>query len=167
MSFSGHTYVLNQALFSLGGDLWIEDEAGNRVFAVEGKVLSLRRIHTLLDPAGNPLYQIGQSLAHVRRTFEIKRGDEVVATIQQALLALLGAHFTITMADGTALSVTGDFINREFHVSHDGTEVIFASRRLLAIRDSYGVQIAADFEVPLGLAIVVALEQMELEERQR
>jgi uncharacterized protein YxjI len=167
MSFSPRTYVLNQKLLSLGGDLWIEDEVGNPAYAVDGKVMSLRRIHTLLDPAGNQLYEIGQSLAHLHRTFEIKRNGEVIASIQQALFNLLGDHFTITLADGTVYSVTGDFINREFHVVHDGSELIFASRRLLSIRDSYGVQIAPDFEVPLGLAIVVALEQMELEERQR
>lgn len=167
MSFAAHTYVLNQQLFSLGGDLWIDDEAGNRAFAVEGKVLSLRRTLTLLDPAGDAIYQIGQSLAHVHRTFEIKRNDEVIVTIQEALLNLLGDHFTITLADGEVLVVTGDFINREFHVTRAGTEVIFASRRLLSIRDSYGVQVVADFEVPLALAIVVALEQMELEERRR
>jgi Uncharacterized conserved protein len=167
MTLAPHTYVLNQKLLSLGGDLWIEDEAGNHAYEVAGKVMSLRRIHTLLDLAGNPLYQIGQSLAHVHRTFEIKRSDEVIATIQQALINLLGDHFTITIADGTVLGVTGDFINREFHVTRAGTEVIFASRRLLAIRDTYGVQVAPDFEVPLALAIVVGLEQMEIEERQR
>ena len=167
MSFTGQTYVLNQKLVSLGGDLWIEDESGNRAFEVDGKVLSLHRIHNLLDPEGNQLYEIGQSLAHVHRTFEIKRNGEVVVTIQQALFNLLGDHFTITLADGSVLSVTGDFINREFHVTRGGTDVIFASRRLLSVRDSYGVQIAPDFEVPLALAIVVGLEQMELEERQR
>ena len=28
MTPTPHTYVLNQKLLSLGGDLWIEDEAG-------------------------------------------------------------------------------------------------------------------------------------------
>ncbi|MGD0861387.1 MAG: LURP-one-related family protein [Candidatus Limnocylindrales bacterium] len=167
MSFAAHTYVLNQQLFSLGGDLWIEDEAGNHVFAVDGKALSLRRTLLLLDPTDNTLYEIGQSLAHVHRTFEIKRADAVVATIQEALFNLLGDHFTITLADGTVLTVTGDFINREFHVMRNGSQLIFASRKFLSIRDSYGVQVVANFEVPLALAIVVALEQMELEERRR
>jgi uncharacterized protein YxjI len=165
MSFAAHTYVVNQALVSLGGDLWIEDEAGNRAFEVDGKVLSLRRSLVLLDPAGTALYQIGQSLAHVHRTFEIKRDEEIVATIQEALFRLLGDHFTITLADGRVLTVTGDFIDREFHVTHDGSEVIFVSRKLLSVHNAYGVQVAPDFELPLALAIVVALEQMENEER--
>lgn len=83
---AGHTYVLNQKLLSLSGDLWIDDEQGNNAFQVDGKAFSLRRTLILLDPSGNPLYAIGKSLAHLHRTFEIKRSDAVVATIQEALV---------------------------------------------------------------------------------
>ena len=110
MSSDGPTYVLNQALLSLGGDLWIEDDAGNRAFEVDGKALSLRRTLDLRDPAGTTLYQISQSLAHLRRTFEIKRGDQLVATIEEALVNLLGDHFTIRLAAGDELTVKGDWI---------------------------------------------------------
>jgi len=160
-----HTYVLNQKLLSLSGDLWIEDEQGNNAFQVDGKAFSLRRTLVLEDLQGNPLYAIGKSLAHIHRTFEIKRGDAVVATIQEALVNFLGDHFTITAANGDQLSVKGNFIDREFHVSSRGVDVIVASRKWLSVRDSYGIQIAPTFETALGLAIVVALEQMELEER--
>ena len=167
MSFapSTPTYVLNQKLMSLSGDLWIDDGNGNHVFEVDRKMLVVRRTLFLQDPSGNPLYEINQSIAHLHQTFEIKRGDQIVATVQKALVNILGDHFTITAADGEQLTVTGDWIDREFHVTRGGVDVIFASRRLLAIRDSYGVQVAPGFEVPLALAIIVALEQMELESR--
>jgi uncharacterized protein YxjI len=167
MSLTGHTYVLNQKLVSWGGDLWIEDERGNNAFQVDGKAFSLRRTLELQDPSGKPFYQISQSLAHLHQTFEIKRGDELVATIQKALLTLLGDRFTITMATGDDLAVSGDFINREFTVTRAGTDVIVASRKWLTVRDSYGVRVAPEFDPPLALAIVVALEQMELEKRER
>ena len=169
MSFSstGQTFVLNQKLMSIGGDLWIDDAAGEHAFAVDGKAFALRRTLVLQDPAGNQLYEINQSLAHLHHTFEIKQGDAVVATIQKALLNVLGDHFTIDMANGEQLSVTGDWISREFHVTRAGSDVIFASRRLLAIRDCYGVQIAPGFDTPLALAIVIALEQMELQDHHR
>jgi uncharacterized protein YxjI len=161
------TYVLNQKLMSLSGDLWIDDGNGNHAFEVDRKMLVVRRTLLLQDPAGNPLYEINQSLAHLHQTFEIKRGEEIVATIQKALVNIMGDHFTIALAGGEQLKVTGDWIAREFHITRGGVDVVFASRRLLAIRDAYGVQIAAGFEVPLALAIVVGLEQMELEARQR
>jgi uncharacterized protein YxjI len=163
----GATYVLNQKLMSLSGDLWIDDGNGNHAFEVDRKMLVARRTLYLLDPSGNQLHEINQSLAHVHQTFEIKRGEEVVATIQKALINFMGDKFTIELAGGEPLKVTGDWIDREFHVSRGGIDVIFASRRFLAIRDSYGVQIAPWFDVPLGLAIIVALEQMELESRRQ
>jgi uncharacterized protein YxjI len=58
-------------------------------------------------------------------------------------------------------------LGREFHVTRGGADVIVASRALLNIRDSYSVSVAPGFEPALALAIVVALEQMELEERKR
>lgn len=102
MSFNpqAQTFVLNQKLMSLSGDLWIDDANGNHAFAVDGKALALRRTLILQDPAGNPLYEINQSLAHLHQTFEIKRGEQIVATIQKAMLNILGDHFTVSMADG-------------------------------------------------------------------
>ncbi len=166
MSFDGHTYILAQKLMSLSGDLWIEDEQGNRAFEVDGKAFRLRRTLELKDPAGAALYQISQSLAHLHKTFEIKRGDQPIATVQQAILTFLGDRFTITLAGGDVLAVKGDWIDREFRVTRAGTDVIRASRKLLSLRDRYGVQVAPDFELPLALAIVVALEQMEFQEHQ-
>jgi uncharacterized protein YxjI len=58
MALGGQTYVLNQKLFSLGGDAWIEDEAGNHAFEVDGKAFSLRRTLEIRDPAGASLYTI-------------------------------------------------------------------------------------------------------------
>ena len=162
-----HTYVLSQALVSLGGDLWIEDEAGNRVFEVDGKALSLRRTLDLLDTSGNVLYTINQSLAHLRPTFEVKQNGSVVATIEKALVSFLGDHFTIHASNGEEMAVQGDWIDRDFRVTRGDAVAIVASRSLFSLHGSYGVQVADGFDVPLALALVVALEQMELEERRR
>jgi uncharacterized protein YxjI len=169
MSFvpAGQTYALNQKLMSIGGDLWIDDASGNHAFEVDGKAFTLRRTLMLEDPAGNPLYEINQSLAHLHTTFEIKRGDQVVATVQKALINLLGDHFTINMANGDQLTVTGDWISREFHVTRAGSDVILASRSLLSLHGGYGIQVAPGFDVPLAMGIVIALEQIELQEGHR
>lgn len=167
MTFAARTFALNQSLFSIGGDLWIEDEAGNHVFEVDGKAFSLRRTLELRDTTGTTLYTVNRSLAHVRRTFEIKRDGTVVATIEEGLLHLLGDRFAIHVADGSDLAVVGDWINREFRVRQGGADVILASRSLLSVHGGYGVEVAPGFDVPFAIAIVVALEQMELEEGHR
>jgi uncharacterized protein YxjI len=161
---TGQTFVLNQKLISITGDLWIDDSNGNHAFEVDGKFLAIRRSLLLKDTAGRELYEINKSLAHVHKTFEVKQGDKVVMTLQKALVSMFGEKFTITAADGGQLKVTGNWMGREFHIQKDGTDVVVASRQFFSLHDAYGIQVAPGFDAPLALAIVVALEQIEKEE---
>jgi uncharacterized protein YxjI len=161
------TFVLNQKLISLTGDLWIEDGQGNRAFEVDGKMLSLHGMHVLKDLNGQTLYEISKPIApHVHKTIEIKRDGHVAATVQEAIFHLGGDKFKITLAGGQELTVHGDWSNRVFQVKDPaGREVIDASRMWFSLHDGYGIQIVPGFEVPLGLAICVALERVEAQEQ--
>ncbi|MFI5042743.1 MAG: LURP-one-related/scramblase family protein [Acidimicrobiales bacterium] len=161
------TYVLNQKLVSLTGDSWIEDIHGNHAFDVDGQLLSLRGTHVLKDLGGQALYEISKPLApHLHKTIEIRKAGQTVATVQEALFNLGGDKFTITVAAGQVLTVRGDWMNREFQVTDpSGQVVITASRAWFTIHDAYGIQITAGFDVPLGLAIAVALERVEAQEQ--
>ena len=160
-------YVLNQKLISLTGDLWIEDGQGNHAFEVDGTLLSLRGTHVLKDLSGQALYEISKPLApHVHKTIAISKGGQPAATVQEAIFHLGGDKFTITLAGGQELTVHGDWLNREFQINDQaGRVVIDASRAWFSIHDAYGIQITPGFEVPLGLAIVVALERVEVQEQ--
>lgn len=160
-------YALHQALFSFGGDAWIEDDAGNRLFEVDGKTFTIGRTLDLLDPAGNLLYTLHQPVMTIRAKFEISRSGAGVATIEKALFSMFADTFTITLADGGQLEAKGDFLDHEFVVTRDGTEVVSASRAWFSMHDTYGVRVADDFDDPLALTIVIAIEQMERQERQR
>ena len=161
------TFVLNQKLISLTGDLWIEDGKGNHAFEVDGKLLSMHGTHVLKDLNGQSLYEISKPLApHIHKTIEIKKDGHVSATVQEAILHLGGDKFKITLAGGQELTVHGNWSNREFQVKDQtGAQLIDASRMWFSIRDAYGIQMAPGFEVPLGLAICVALERVEAQEQ--
>jgi len=161
------TYVLQEKLLSLSGDLWIEDTAGNHAFEVDGKAFTIRRTLELLDLQGRPLYEINASLMHVHRTFEIKRGEQVVATIQQALMTFFGNRFKVVFADGSELEIQGNIWDHEFQATAGGRQVMAASRRWLSLHDAYAVRIEPGFDVALALSIAIALEQMEKEARER
>jgi len=163
----GQIFVLNQQLVSLTGDAWIEDGQGNHAFEVDGQLLSLRGTHVLKDLGGQTLYEISSPLGpHLHRTIEIKRGGQLVATVQEAIFNLGGDKFTITLAGGQALAVKGDWLNREFQVTDaSGQQVMTASRAWFTIRDAYGILVAPGYEAPLALAIAIALERVEAQER--
>jgi uncharacterized protein YxjI len=163
----GQTFVLNQKLISLTGDLWIEDGKGNHTFEVDGRLLSMHGTHVLKDLNGQTLYEISKPLApHVHKTIEIKKDGHTAATVQEAIFHLGGDKFKITLAGGQELTVHGNWSNRVFQVKDQaGQLVIDASRMWFSLRDGYGIQIEPGFEVPLGLAICVALERVEAQEQ--
>ena len=160
-------YVLNQKLLSLTGDLWIEDGQRNNAFEVDGKLLSLRGTHVLKDLSGQALYEISKPLApHVHKTIDISKGGQSAATVQEAIFHLGGDKFKISVAGGLELTVHGDWMNREFQVKDlTGRVAIVVSRAWFSIHDGYGIQITPGFDVPLALAIVIALERVEAQEQ--
>jgi uncharacterized protein YxjI len=161
------TFVLNQNLFSVTGDAWIDDGQGNRAFAVDGSLLSLRGTHVLKDLNGTPLYEISKPLTpHLHDTISISRGGQSVATVQKALINMTGDKFKVQFAGGQALAVRGDWMNREFQVvDQTGQQVMSASRAWFTFHDAYGIQVAPGVEAPLCLAIAIALERVETGER--
>jgi len=160
-------YVLNQQLLSLTGDLWIEDGQGNHMYEVDGKLLSLRGTHVLKDLNGQELYEISKSLApHVHKTMNISRGGQTVATVQEAIFHLGGDKFQISVAGGLELTVHGNWMNREFQVKDQaGRVAIQVSRAWFSLHNGYGIQITPGFDVPLALAICIALERVEVQEQ--
>ena len=159
-------YVINQKLISITGDAWIEDGQGNHAFEVDGSLMSLRATHMLKDLNGQVLFAISSPLTpHVHRTIDISRDGQNVATVQEAIFHLGGDKFQVTVSGGLVLTVHGDWMNREFQVKDTaGVVVIDASRTWFSIHDAYGVQITPGFDIPLGLAIVIALERAEAQE---
>ena len=153
-------YALQQSLFSFGGDAWIEDEHGNRAFEVDGKAFAFGRTLDLLDPSGTVLYTIHAPVFTIRPTFEISHAGEPAATITKALFSLIGSRFTIELAAGGSLAAEGDFLEHEFRVMQGDDEIIAASRAWLSLHDTFGVRVRDGFDPALGLAIVIAIEQM-------
>jgi uncharacterized protein YxjI len=154
-------FALHQTIFSFGGDAWIEDENGNRAYEVDGKAFTLGRTLDLLDPTGVLLCTIHAPLLSFRPTFEVSRDGATMATIQKALLSFIGSRYAIEVADGSALEAQGDFLDHEFRITRDEEEVVGASRAWFSLHDTFGVRIADGFDPALGLALVIAIEQME------
>ncbi len=75
---------MQERIFSIGDDFWIEDEDGNQVFFVDGKALSLHETFELRDAAGNLRTRIRKRLFAMRDTMDIEDGDGVVATVRAA-----------------------------------------------------------------------------------
>ena len=73
---------MREKMFSIGEDFWIESQAGERPFKVDGKALRHRDTLILRHPPGNEFFKV-QGAARVRDTMEIERDGDHVAEVSK------------------------------------------------------------------------------------
>ena len=156
-----HRYRMQEKLISIGDDYWIEDNAGERVFKVDGKALRLRNTLILQNKEGQDLYRIQERMLRIRDTMEIERADGgVAATISKALITPLRDRWTVRVTDGPEMDVQGNILDHEYRISAGRERVAEVSKKWFRVRDTYGVEIAPGQDDALILAITAAIDQM-------
>jgi uncharacterized protein YxjI len=154
-------YKMQQKLLSIGGDSWIEDEAGQRAFRVNGKALRVRRTLDLEDTSGNALCRIQTRVLHVRDTMVIEDPDgKTMATVHKALISPLRERWKVDVEDGPDIEVQGNIVDHEYELEIDGHKVAEVSKAWFRVRDTYGVQVTSELSPILALAIAAALDAM-------
>lgn len=153
-------YKMRQRLLSIGEDFTIEDASGNRAFEVDGKVFTIRETFELKDMSGAVVATIRGRLVSIRAKMDIFRGGEVIATVTKALIAPILDRFTVEVAGGEDLKVTGSILDHEYTIRRDGDDIAQISKRWFTIADTYGVDIVDGEDDAMILAVAVALDEM-------
>ena len=150
---------MREKLMSIGDDFWIENGQGQRAYKVNGKALHFRDTFVLEDASGAEVARIQERKLTLRDKVAIERGGDTAATVHKALLGIRD-RFAIDVKDGADLKAHGNLVDHEYEIERDGDTVATISRKWFRVRDSYGVEIAAGEDVPLILAITVAVDSM-------
>jgi uncharacterized protein YxjI len=159
-------YLVQERIFSFTADFWIEDEAGNRVFFVDGKALRLRETFELKDAYGNLLIVIRKKFFSMRETMEIEDGNGVIATVRQAFFSPLRHRYDVDLADGSRLEAVGNFVDKDWELlDSDGQTAGRISRQWFRIRDTYGVEVAPGMDDALVIAIAVCIDRIDEDEK--
>jgi uncharacterized protein YxjI len=161
-------YLVQERIFSITADFWIEDEAGNRVFFVDGRALSLRETFELKDASGNLLILIRKKLFQVRETMDIEDGNGVVATVRPAFFSPLKHRYEVDLADGQRLEAVGNFRDKDWELTDESGRVAARiSRQWFRIRDTYGVEVEPGANDALIIAIAVCIDRIHEDEMRR
>ena len=154
-------YQMREILIAIGRDFFIENEAGQRVFKVDGKVLRVQNTLVFMDMQGNKLCQIQERFLRFRDTMVIEDGNgETVAEVKKALITILRESWTVKMQGGPDLDVQGNILDHEYEIKEGRRKVAQVSKKFFAVRDIYGVEVAPDQEDVVILAVAVALDNM-------
>ena len=150
---------MREKLLSIGDDFWIENEEGERAYKVNGKAFRLRQTFVLEDVSGNEVARIQERKLTIRDKMAIERRGETVATVHKALVGLRD-RFAIDVEHGADMKAKGNIVDHEYEIERDGDTVAKVSKKWFRVRESYGVDVAAEQDVPLILAITVAIDSL-------
>ena len=158
---SANRYQMRQKLIAFGDDFYIENEAGQRVYKVDGKVLRVRDTLKFKDMQGNVLCQIQERMLRIKDVMAIEDGSGVkVAEVKKALISPLRDRWVVKIRNGPDLDVQGNILDHEYEIKEGRRKVAQVSKKWFRIRDTYGVEVAPDQEDILILAVTVALDNM-------
>ena len=115
---AGTVYQLRQSLISIGDDYWVQDQAGRRVFHVDGKAVRLRDTLILQDGGTRAeLYKIQTKLLHVRDTMEIENAaGGRVALVKKHLVTPIKERYDVNMEHGGDWKVVGNIVDHEYEI---------------------------------------------------
>jgi uncharacterized protein YxjI len=155
----GERFAMRERLLAIGDDFWIETAEGDRAYKVHGKALRLRQTFVLEDASGDEVARIQERKLSIRDKIAIERGGATAATVHKALIGIRD-RFAVDVEHGADMKAHGNVVDHEYEIERDGDTVATISKRWFRVRESYGVEVAAGEDVPLILAIAVAIDSL-------
>jgi uncharacterized protein YxjI len=154
-------YQMRQNLVSFGDDFWIENDRGERVYKVNGKMLRVRGTLEFENTEGKVKAQIQERMLRAKESMAIENGKgEKVAEVKRALITPIRERWVVKIADGPDLEVQGDLLAHEYRIGDGKHKVAKVSKKWFRIRDTYGVQIEPNQNEAVILAVTVAIDAM-------
>ncbi len=153
-------YKIQEKMFSIGDDFWIEDDNGNKAFKVNGKVARVRDTLDIEDPSGRTVVSLKGKLVDVRQTMNLEFADGRKAFVRKDLVNIVRDSFVLEVEGGAKYEVKGNILDHEYEISLNGDKVAEASKKWFRVRDCYGVEVSQNADAALMIATVVAVDQL-------
>jgi len=151
-------FRMREKLISIGDDYWIEDESGAKRYRVDGKAMRVRDTWVLEDAGGHEVAVIREKKLSIRDAITIDVGGRE-AKVKKALVGFRD-RFHVEVQGGRDLKVHGNIGDHEYEIERDGEEIGSVSKKWFRVRDTYGVSVQHLADVPLVLAVTVAVDAL-------
>jgi uncharacterized protein YxjI len=156
-----HHYMMRQKTFAFGDDFVVVNAERQPCFKIDGKVRMVKESLVLRDIQGKELYRLSEKVIRVRESFDIVRGDQVVARVHNAIVDPLRERFDIEIPGGQPMTARGKIIWAEYTLTRGDQVVAQITKRFSWLaRDSYGIAVAPGEDDALILAIACVIDMM-------
>ena len=151
--------ALKEKVFSLREAFQVMDEAGEPVYEVIGKLLSVGHKLTVTDMDGQEAAYIYQKvLSLVPKYFIEVNGQEEVEL--KGHITLFKPHYTLEAEDGK-WEIRGDFMAHEYEMKQGRDVVATVTKKWFSWGDTYLLDVADDADVLPALGVMLAIDCIE------
>lgn len=156
------TYTIRRRLISIGRDYVVEDDNGQQVLVVDGKV-RFARTFSVKNPSGTVLHVREKQLC-IEPTYIIKRdGVEAAVVRRTSVMDASVDHFTIELNSGDRAEGRGKLWHDEGVTISKGDSLLAIVRRPQGLfRETFTLSITADVELPLLVAIAMSIVETDM-----
>lgn len=147
---------IKQKVFSIGDKYDVYDEYGNVYFNVKSEIFTIAAKIHLYNLHNQELYYIKKRLTFLCARYEIYRGPQLCAEIQQEF-RFFKAKLNITSDYGN-YTIEGDLWARNFTIYRDGFPVGVVGKKFLSWSDTYEMNIADNEDPAFFSAMVIAID---------
>jgi uncharacterized protein YxjI len=151
-------YVMKEQWLVLGDDFSITDPEGREKYYVDGRAFSIGDKLSFRDASRTEVAFIRQRLLAWGPTYEITRDGNLVATVKKKLFTLLRHRFFVDVPGPNDLEAKGNFLDHEYQFTMQDRPVAEVSKKWIALRDSYTINISEGVDEVLILACAVVID---------
>jgi uncharacterized protein YxjI len=159
-------FLVREARLPIGDDYVIELDPGGRVYAVDGKLLSMRASLTIKDVDGVEAFHIQGTLLDVNNVLTITRHGATVATVRGRTPEAGHQEYVVELPDSEDVEVSGSPAERAYKLTFRDHVVASIVHSWMPLRGGFRVQIMPGQDDSVVLAVVVCLDVMSRHERE-
>lgn len=158
-------YLIREKIFSFSDRFMVKDENDNPQYEVIGKILSIGNKLDIYDMKGNKILYIEQKLLRFLPEYIIYKDGNIVARINKEL-TFFKPRFRIESQFGK-FSIDGDVFRHDFNILKNGKPVAWINKKWVTLSDTYSVDISDEEDPAFILAMVIVLDQIFYDDKNR
>ena len=147
---------IKQRVFSIGDKYNIYDEREQLIYHVKSQLISLGAKLFLMDEREREQYFIKQRITFFLNQYEIYKGNQLCASVQQKL-GFLKSQLTIKSMYGN-FEINGDLWGLDYEIRKDGSYFGAVHKAFLSWGDSYELDIPEEKDSAFFVAVVIAID---------
>lgn len=147
---------IKQRVFSIGDKYNIYDEREQLIYHVKSQLISLGAKLFLMDEQECEQYFIKQRITFFLNQYEIYKGNQLCASVQQKL-GFLKSQLTIKSMYGN-FEINGDLWGLDYEIRKDGAYFGAVHKAFLSWGDSYELDIPEETDSAFFAAVVIAID---------